>query len=263
MNARLSSARKTLARLSYVRHEVSAALHDEAVQLFHTVKRCYWLVADPREIIYHGIRIDLDRTRVPQHLRDFFYHGLYEEPERAILDATLLPSDSYLEIGGGIGYLTAHACNRVGDAKVLVFEANPELAPIIAETAARHGFRPTITNAVLGDVEGFVDFFIDPNFTISSLHAHPDARLVTVPSLSFARTLARAEPTYLMVDIEGAEATLLVDTAIPDCVRAICVEVHPQVTGVEGVSRMLHKLLSEGFTLDLAISRQNVAFFSR
>ena len=52
----------------------------------------------------HGVRLDLDAISAPQHLRDFIYRGLYEEPERAILEMTLKPNDRYLEIGGGMGY---------------------------------------------------------------------------------------------------------------------------------------------------------------
>ena len=144
-----------------------------------------------------------------------------------------------------------------------MYEANPWLTSVIAQTAGRYGFKPEITHAVLGADDGVVDFYVDANFTISSLGERATAERVAVPRRGFVSELERVHPTYLMVDIEGSEASLLSDNAIPRSVRAVCVELHPTIVGQHSLSRMLAKLITDGFALDLAVSHENVAFLSR
>jgi hypothetical protein len=123
---------------------------------------------------------------------------------------------------------------------------------------------PTIINAVLEEAEDVVELQVhEGEFWRSARSPMIDGATNRVPHRSSQRELSRLKPTYLMVDIEGGEATCLGDLTLPDHVGAICVETHPQVAGDDATQRMLMKLTTEGFVLDLGLSGGKCAFLAR
>jgi len=230
-----------------------------AHQLQGPLKR---LRRDPRRKLY-GVRIELDDRWASPAIRHAIDAGWYELEERRVLEATLRPDDRYLELGAGTGYITARACQLIGDARVVAYEAIPELAAVAAETAQRNGFHPAIFNAILGTEDGETDLFVASDFWASTTLATGGGRKIRVPVRSLARELARTQSTYLMVDIEGGELDLLGATPLPDHVRAVCVELHPDLVGAPPIQGLLVKLISEGFHLDLERSVEWVAFLAR
>jgi FkbM family methyltransferase len=221
------------------------------------------LRTQPDDVVLKGIRLHLDGQWGTPDIRQEIYAGAYEDGEVVILEETLRAGDSYMELGAGIGYITSVACRIVGSAQVTSYEANPELAEVARANARLNHFSPQIVNAALGDAAGDATFYVRRNFWASSLEPSEDAQPIQVPGVSFREELERVRPTYLMMDIEGGETNLLGRTPIPACVRAICVETHPQVTGIRPVQDMLVKLIGEGFALHLSTSRWSVAFLSR
>jgi hypothetical protein len=147
---------------------------------------------------------------------------------------------------------------------VAVFEADPALAEVTRRTAQANGFSPSVTNAVLlpEPATDSVDFFVQEDFWASSLQPAENARLVRVPAASFAEALKRFTPTYLTVDIEGGEVELL-SVPLPAHIRAICLEVHPEVAGVSETRAMFGRLIADGFALDTKLSRDDSVFFER
>lgn len=227
------------------------------------LRKVAWRYRPPDHLTYFGVRLALEDWWATENLRDALYEGYYERPEFEVLSRTLRAGDRYMELGAGIGFLTTCACRIVGEDGVFSYEANPRLAELVSHTARGNGYRPTVENAVLGESAGTVDFFIQGDFWGSSLKEAPGARRVTVPALSFAETLERLRPTYLTIDIEGGEIALLDDVTLPSCIRAICMETHPAAVGVDAVQQLIVKLIAQGFALDLELSRDAVAFFSR
>jgi FkbM family methyltransferase len=211
----------------------------------------------------YGVRLELDDRWASPAIRHAIDAGWYEEPERRVLEATLRPDDHYLELGAGTGYITARACQLIGEARVVAYEAIPELAAVATETAHRNGFHPAIFNAVLGIEDGETDLFVASDFWSSTTVATGAGRKIRVPVRSLDRELARTRSTYLMVDIEGGEVDLLGATRLPDHVRAVCVELHPGRVGAAPIQRLLVKLINEGFQLDLEKSVEWVAFLAR
>ena len=102
-----------------------------------------------------------------------------------------------------------------------------------------------------------------PDFWASSLEPGPGATPVTVAGHSFDEELARLGTTYLMLDIEGGEVALLMNHALPPHVRAVCMEVHPEIVGDEAVQSLLRKLMDEGLVLDTRVSGEAVVFLER
>jgi FkbM family methyltransferase len=217
---------------------------------------------DPTRSLY-GVRLEFDDRWASPAIRHAIDAGWYEQPERRVLEATLRPDDRYLELGAGSGYITARACQLIGDARVVAYEAIPELAAVAAETAKRNGFHPEIFNAILGMEDGETNLFVASDFWDSTTVDNGAGHKIRVPVRSLDRELARTQATYLMVDIEGGEVDLLGAAPLPDHVRAVCVELHPGVIGATPIQRLLVKLINEGFHLDLEKSAEWVAFLAR
>lgn len=126
---------------------------------------------------------------------------------------------------------------------------------------ARNHVTARIENAVVvrAPHETTVPFYVEPEFVVSSLKQSATAHRVDVPTYDFATACAGC--TYLVVDIEGAEVDLL-RAGIPG-IRAICVETHPEVTGLRPISDMLASLFADGFELDIDRSRRQVLYLQR
>jgi FkbM family methyltransferase len=220
------------------------------------------LAGQPSQVDLAGIALVLDDHWATPTIRDQIYRGWYEATERGILEATLRPDDRYLEVGAGIGFITACACRRVGDENVTAYEADPELVEVAKATLRHNGYAPEVVNAALGEGADEVDFYVHEDFWESTLDPSQGGTPRRVPMRSLRAELERLRPTYLLVDIEGGEVDLLAG-ALPAHVRAVCVETHHDVVGAEAISRMLVVLMNGGFTLDLMLSAVSVAFLSR
>lgn len=222
----------------------------------------YRLLRRPPRSTIHGVVVDVDPAW-PAELVTAIYHRAYEAREAAVLRATLRPNDRYLEIGAGIGVISTMACQVVGAEHVTSFEANPELVKAARHTLARNGFHtPAIEHAVLGETDEPRSFYVLDKFWESSLLPTPGAREITVPARSWDAELQRLRPSYLMIDAEGGEADLL-DRTLPDSVRAVCVEMHPERIGHDRVQSLLQGLMSQGFVLDTVLSGMQVCYLSR
>lgn len=218
----------------------------------------------PSLIERNGIKIALDGTWATPFMRTVIYSGAYEEVELDLLRATLRPTDTYLEIGAGIGVLATAASSIVGDRRVTAVEANPEVAAVAARTCALNGFRPDIRTgvAVADAIDEPVAFYVAEQFWASSLAPQPGARRIDLARIGFAALLNETGATYLNMDVEGAETALLA-AELPASLQRICVEVHPRVTGNDEITRMLHGLFRQQFVLDIERSAAGVVYLAR
>ncbi len=229
--------------------------------LAEPVARRYRLSIQPARVTVHGVNVDVDRSWFPP-IRQGLYRGNYEAAEARVLMQSLRADDRYFEIGASLGVIMTIACGIVGDRSVIAYEANPDLVPIARRVAEINGYRPTVINAVLGESEEPVPFYVRDAFWESSLTPHEGARQVSVPGRLLAKELERADATYLMLDIEGAEIDLL-RAPLPTGIRAVCMEVHPDSVGDQAVQALLQDLMSQGFILDTRISGSQVVFLCR
>jgi FkbM family methyltransferase len=161
-----------------------------------------------------------------------------------------------------MGLVTTCACRIVGAANVVAYEGDPRLALQARETTTRNGFPVEVVNAVLGATDGEASFYVHRDFWVSGLLRTENAQEIRVPVRSFGGALDSFRPTYLMVDIEGGEVDLLA-FPLPAYVRAVCVETHPAVVGVDAIRALLLRLMTDGFYVDLHESRDDVAFLVR
>ncbi len=107
------------------------------------------------------------------------------------------PFDTVVNVGGGAGYYAAGIARRLPHATMTVFESNPAARAVVDDTLRLNGIAGRVT--VLGEC--------------------------TLETLS--RALSGRSRTLVVMDVEGAEKTLLDPDAIPALRRAtILVETH-------------------------------------
>lgn len=227
------------------------------------LRKLMWKVRTPRAADNSGVLLPVRHPLISSHIRREIGLGGYERKEIEIIERRLAADDVVMEVGAGIGFLSAWCAKRVGSNHVFAYEANPALMGLIAETYRLNAVNPAVRNVILGRGDGEREFFVEPEFWASSLQRLSEsARAVRVPQVDLNRELARVGPTFLLVDIEGGEGEFF-DYARLMTVRKLCVEVHPEVIGNACISFMLAKLFEQGFVLDFTVYRKNVVFLYR
>jgi FkbM family methyltransferase len=228
----------------------------------------YRKVVRPRRITNGGVTIDLGPIARTRYARAI-YRDVHEGAEREIVGRHLRADDVVLELGAGLGVVTILCAQRVGSERVHTFEANPQLEPLLRRNFALNGVSPRLTMQMVCLDAGPQEFHVSERFVVSSRHAAATggagetATATSVPSASLPEVLHRLRPTFLVADIEGGELDLADERVDLSSVQRICVEVHPHITGDEGVSRLIEALLGKGFSLRLGQSRGCVLLFER
>jgi len=225
-------------------------------KLLHRVHRPKWQSVA-------GIELPLAHPLITPPIRRDIYFGDYERKELDLIERRLAPGDTVMEIGAGIGFLSAYCARIVGGERVHAYEANPALLPIIEEVHRRNRVRPRVVHALLGRGEGEREFFVEPDFWASSLvRRSPQARAVRIRQLDLDSELRRVAPTFLIVDVEGGEFDLLREADLGG-VSKLCMEVHPDVLGNARLSELFAALVASGLALDFTLMRKNVFYFYR
>lgn len=236
-------------------------LIQKALRSKRTKKYLWSLTGRPQFAVINGVKIHLRSPVISDRVAKSIYLGLYERLEARVVMATLQADDRVLELGSGVGYLSTLCARRTGSERVFAVEANPAMEPYIRETFRLNEVSPKLEMCVLGDCDGEVPFNVNDNYSSSSLHDR-GGKTISVRQKSFAGMLAEAQPTYLICDIEGGEVPLLIDTPLTG-IRKICIEIHPHIIGNHDCSRLMQKLLEEGFDCDWTLSGDGVFHFFR
>lgn len=83
-----------------------------------------------------------------------------------------------------------------------------------------------------------------------------------MPSVSLSSAIEAWQPTFLIIDAEGAERTIF-EGADLSGVRKICIEIHPDVLTPAECTHVIRLILDAGFYLDVERSGDWVYFFCR
>ena len=214
-----------------------------------------------------GILLPMRHALISPGIAKEIYSGEYERKEAEIVSRRLEPQDVVMEVGAGIGFLSAYCAKQIGGDHVFAYEANPALLEVIGLTYAANQVSPTIRNVMLGEGEARRRFQVEAEFWASSAHTGKSgntgtAKEIDVEQIDLNQEIARVRPTFMIVDIEGGEAELFLHAELSG-VRKICVETHAHVLGDDGVTDMLAHLFQQGFCLDTGIARKNVLYLYR
>lgn len=216
-----------------------------------------------------GLRFPLDRTVLRLQTRRNLRAGTYEAKETAAVLATVRPEDRVLELGAGIGYMSALMAHHIGPAAITSVEANPRLLPYIARVHALNGVtRALVLHGMLGEAPGTAPFYVRGNFIGASADDFtgrgkdtPSTRY-DVPVLSARAVVDDLHPTVLVCDIEGAEATVLPLMNLSG-LRAAIVELHPQWVGAAGIGAVFDAMARAGLAYYPKTSHGQVVTFLR
>lgn len=213
--------------------------------------------------------------RVPRgdHLTDklskAFETGSYERREGEIVRRALTGGERILELGGGIGFISALACRTVRPALYHVVEANPALIPVIHAVHRLNGVTGVqvdnciLTNAPADLERGHVTFAIAHHFTASSARKTGIGRTeIEVPARSFNAEVARHRYDTLICDIEGSELDLIRNADLGGF-RLIMLELHTAIIGLKGIHKVFARLGRAGFAYDEDLSHGAVVSFRR
>jgi FkbM family methyltransferase len=227
------------------------------------IKKLMWRLHVPRWVDNHGVLLPTQGPGVSAGIRRQIYFSEYEDKEIEIVAKRLSADDVVMEVGAGIGFLSAYCAKRIGSDRVFAYEANPALMDLIAATYRANGVAPSLRNALLAQGEGAREFHVEPEFWASSaVRGSAGATTITVPQVDLNAELRRVRPTFLIVDIEGGEIEFFA-TAELTTVRKICVETHPGIHSSAALSQMLGRLIGQGFALDFTLMRKNVLYLLR
>jgi len=213
----------------------------------------------------HGVQVALDEARMSPKMLEVIHSGEYEYEEAHNIGSIVEPGERVVELGGGIGLISA-LVGRLGRAERLaVYEANPHLVPVIERTHALNGVGAEVVNAVVlpTPTAPTVPFYLRRDFWASSLAAEPFGydEIVDVAVVGFEEMLKRHRPTMLIVDIEGGEVELFGDVRLTG-VRKVYVEVHQQILGRHGMKRLFDAFSRQDFHYDQWHSNHGVILFS-
>lgn len=189
--------------------------------------------------------------------------GAYELPEATIMRHALTPDDMVLELGTGLGYLSALCAQTVGNERVHTFEANPALEPVIRKNHELNAVAPRLNIRMLGEVGGAITFYVMKSFWSSStIKRHPRAKPIQVPVEPFNEAVANIRPSFLVVDIEGGEQDLFRYARL-DGVEKLCIELHPGVIGQRAVDDVVAAIARQGLEEDVTVSGPEHKLFVR
>ncbi|MDP1526754.1 MAG: FkbM family methyltransferase [Rhodocyclaceae bacterium] len=210
-----------------------------------------------------GVLLPLKHPLITPGIAREIYFGDYEKKEATIVSRRLEANDVVMEVGAGIGFLSAFCAKQIGSDRVFAYDANPALAEVVAQTYAANNVHPAFRTAMLGKGAGKTRFFVEQEFWASSAnHDSGKAQAIEVDQIDLNEEIARIRPTFMIVDIEGGEGDLF---ALADLssVSKICVETHASVIGNDGITNMLTTLFQQGFCLDLGVIQKYVLYLYR
>ena len=127
----------------------------------------------------------------------------------------LKPGDVYLDVGASFGDLVTVAQSAVGPhGLVYAFEPQPGVFEVLTAKKENFGWTNVIlTQALVGDREGEINFYVEPSTLKSSLSQRWEGgSAVTYPMITldtWAKNAAIRDADLLKVDVEGAEMLVI------------------------------------------------------
>jgi FkbM family methyltransferase len=217
-----------------------------------------WLIYQYRITLRPIVSIEGVRIRVGPHMsrrvEQAISRGGYERDELRLIGMVVSPSDVVLEVGAGLGVVSAYCAKRLGSNRVFAFEANPDLEPRIRETYALNNVEPTLEMCAIRAIAGRVTLYRTNHlFSSSLIQRNPAALPIEVPGKALSYVVEKIRPTLLIVDVEGAEGELFDRAQLPG-VTKIMLELHERVIGKAKAQQVRGALADLGFREDRGLS---------
>ena len=196
-----------------------------------------------------GVRIGTSENGLSRSIRSQIFKGVYEQPERRLVQEYLRPGDRVLEIGCGIGLVSLVATRVCGEGNVFSYEANPVMEETIRSNYRLNGWQPNLFMKAITADGRRLRFFRQQNVLSSSLiDRDMGGEEIEVESVAINDAIAAHRPTAVVMDVEGAEEEIL-PVADLSGVRVLILELHPHIIGEEKVNGLVKGLEEQGFAL--------------
>jgi FkbM family methyltransferase len=221
----------------------------------------HWLVyqyrVSRRKIVeIAGIRIRVGRHMSPGVERAVTRGGMLED-ELRLIGMILTPQDIALEIGAGLGVVSAYCAKRLGSGCVFACEADPDLEPRIRETYGLNGVQPTLEMCAVRAMAGRVTIYRSKHLVTSGAASPGNgAQSIEVPGKALSYLVEKVRPTLLIVGEEGSAAELFDSARLPG-VRKIVLELHERLTGEGKAKQVRGALAAIGFREDSRFSSRD------
>ena len=219
----------------------------------------------PQTVTNGGLKLYLGDEAGSSYARSI-YKDTHEAEEREIVARNLEPEDTVLECGAGLGVVTTLCCQQIGSDRVHSFEANRKLEPALRKTFELNQVEPNLQMKMVSLQGGEQDFFAADRFVVSSRYDSSDrydGELQKLDSVPIQSLIDELQPSFLIMDIEGAEVDLADARLDLHSLKKLCIEMHPQIVGDEAISNLVGSLIQRGFQLRMSECRDDVLFFSR
>ena len=220
------------------------------LQEFQLRYRFKYVLPKIQEITLDGLKFDV--SGLSPKIRNRLLSGAYEANEKQMCLDFLDVSDSVLEIGGAIGFISLLCQKIIGIKDYSCFEANPRTFEMLKRNHLLNGVEPRVWNMALAHADGYVDLEIGSDFWENTICYHAGCgqgvKTVQVPAGTLQTLLGIAghKVNVLILDIEGAEQFIDFQQ-IPAEIRKIIIEIHPGVIGQEVTYNIVAAPIGLGF----------------
>jgi FkbM family methyltransferase len=215
-----------------------------------------------------GLRIPNDPAVITPPVARAIENGRYERAEMAGLRKFVKPEDRIIELGAGIGVVSAFLAREMGVKNILCIEANPSLCAFITRVHRANGIAGVeVRNAValddLAEARPTATFYVREPFWASSLDGEAEyERAVEVPALRLSELIGEFRADTLIVDIEGGERDLFTFAELAG-IDKVFLEIHTRKIKRIGVKMCFDALSLAGFAYDQQVSRGGLVLFRR
>jgi FkbM family methyltransferase len=213
----------------------------------------------------HGIRVPITSEEVSPIIWQALENQSYEAKEARSVFKAVKPGDRVLELGAGIGIITATIAS-IPDVTVWAFEANPATAALAERViAANEIHNVVLTQGILtaGQPRSHV-FYVRQDLWMSSMDEAqgPYQSCIELPSANIDDFITAHAINVLVMDIEGAERDLLSNADLPGIER-VFLELHDHLYGLAGIRDITHALTGKGFAYDPRGSQGPCVLFAK
>lgn len=216
-------------------------------------------------LIVHGVRVPLGPDEVSPQIWRALSTGTYEAKEARWILCAVRPHDRVLELGSGVGVVTALIAAIEG-VRVWAFEANPSSVRLARRVIEANGLdNVELAQGILAAAPPRdLAFYVRRDLWMSSTveHQGPYEEVLTITTGDIDRFIAEHAIDIVVMDIEGAERHLLVEAELPG-VERIFLELHDHLYGLAGIREITAALASKGFAYDPRGSSGACVLFSR
>ncbi len=197
--------------------------------------------------------VELNVTGISLSMKLSLISGQFEKAEVEMADSIIQCGDRILDLGAGLGFVGIHAIKNLGAQSIVAVEANPGTYELLKDNYSRNKVSGECLHAAASNNDGFQSLIVTEDFWTDRLENSDNTKDVVkreVPALSFDTLfkMCGERTEVLMIDIEGAEFHA-VQSPIPKGIRAVIIEIHPDILSKNDVGSVTHWLVSQDFRL--------------